>query len=268
MSQWGNLDRKVLTGTFAVNDGETTVTGDADVVLPGNAEAGYSLVIANVDYRINEITSANTLTLEIAYDGSNVSAGTFAIQQDPKDLFTIGNGANTQNKRNVFGVDKNEVPANADKGFNQPGWTHYITYTDAHGQVRHKAETLVAMSKNFNANATSVLQLDANDDATVFDYTLSFTTQPTSQSAAAGNAVSFVSVAVSSPAGATLGYQWYENGAALSDAGDYSGTDSNTLAIAEVANVHANVFFVDVYVVGGNGANIRSTSVTATDTTA
>ena len=26
MSQWGNLDRKVLTGTFAVNDGETTVT--------------------------------------------------------------------------------------------------------------------------------------------------------------------------------------------------------------------------------------------------
>lgn len=265
MSQWGNLDRKVLTGTFAVNQGEANVTGDANVVLPGNAEAGYSLVIANVNYRIDSIDSSNTLTLEIPYTGTTVSAGTFAIQESPKDLFTVGNGANTQNKRNVFGVDKNEVAANKAKGFNQPGWTNYITYTDAHGNERHKAEPLVAMSKNFNVAATAT---DANDDAVVFDYALSFTTQPTDQAAAAGNAVSFVSVAVSSPAGATLGYQWYENGAALSDAGDYSGTDSNTLAIAEVANVHANVFFVDVYVVGGNGANIRSTSVTATDTTA
>lgn len=169
MSQWGNLDRKVLTGTFAVNDGETTVTGDADVVLPGNAEAGYSLVIANVNYRIDSIDSSNTLTLEIAYDGSNVSTGTFAVQQSPKDLFTLGNGANTTNKRNVFGVDRTEL-ANTQvtgKGFNQPGWAQHITYTDAHGQLRNKTHTLVAMSKNFNANATGALQVDANDDVTL-----------------------------------------------------------------------------------------------------
>lgn len=266
MSQWGNLDRVVLTGTFDVTDGETSVVGDANVNLYAEAEEGYSLVIANVDYRINKITSANTLTLEIAYDGANVSGGTFAIQQDPKDLFTIGNGANTQNKRNVFGVDKYEVPANAGKGFNQPGWTRYVTYTDAHGQVRHKAEPLVAMSKNFNANATSVLQLDANDDATVLDYTLSFTTQPSSQSAAAGNAVTFVSVAASSPDGAVISYQWYEDGVALSDTGDYSGTDSNTLVVAEVANVNGSSFFVDIF--NANAANVRSATVTATDTTA
>lgn len=264
MSQWGNLDRLVLTGKFNINNGEANVTGDANVHLIGNVEAGDSIVIANLNYRVNTVDSDNTFTMDVTFNGS-VTNGTFAVQKSPKDLFTIGNGANTQNKRNVYGVDKFEVPANKAKGFNQPGWTNYITYTDAHGQVRHKAEPLVAMSKNFNVAGTAT---DANDDAVVFDYTLSFTAQPTDQSAAAGNAISFVTVATSSPAGATLGYQWYENGTALSDGGDYSGTDSNTLAIAEVANVNANVYFVDVYVVGGNGANVRSASATATDTTA
>ena len=31
------------------------------------------------------------------------------------------------------------------------------------------AEVLVAMSKNFNANATGVLQTDANDDGVIYD---------------------------------------------------------------------------------------------------
>lgn len=271
MSQWGKLDRSVLAGTFTANVGNTYLIGDGDVHLLGNVDAGDAVVIANVNYRVNQLVSDNVLLMDIDYvypgSGGNASL-TVAVQQSPKDLFTLGNGANTQNKRNVYGVDKFEVPASKAKGFNQPGWTHYITYTDAHGQVRHKAEPLVAMSKNFNANAILALQTDANDDAVVLDYTLSFTTQPTNQSAAAGNSVTFTSVAASSPAGATLGYQWYENGVALSDGGDYANTDSNTLVIAEVANVHANVFFVDVYVVGGNGANVRSDSVTATDTTA
>jgi hypothetical protein len=43
------------------------------------------------------------------------------------------------------------------------GWNTYITYVDAHGQVREKNEVLVAMSKNFTAGTAG----DASDD-TIF----------------------------------------------------------------------------------------------------
>ena len=58
---------------------------------------------------------------------------------------------------------------NKANGFSQTGWTSYKTYTTSQGAVRRKAEVLVAMSKNFNANATGVLQTDANDDGVVYD---------------------------------------------------------------------------------------------------
>lgn len=166
MSQWGNLDSLVLTGTANVTNGNAYVLGSASAIYTTEAEVGYALLIANVAYRIENILSANTIVLDVAYAGSTATDLTVAVQQSPKTLTTTGWGANTTDKQNTFGVDRDEI-ANTlvkAKGFNHTGWATYMTYQDAHGQTRHKAETLVAMSKNFNANATYVLQVDANDD--------------------------------------------------------------------------------------------------------
>lgn len=172
MSQWGNLDRYALTGTVTANLNSTTITASTGMfTAANNVVVGYSILLANVAYKIATINAANSIVLDVAYAGSNISTSTAAIQQSPKDLSTYGwgtavTGANTTNKQNTYGVDRQEV-ANTlvkAKGFNHTGWATYKTYTDAHSQTRNKAETLVAMSKNFNANAATNLQTDANDN--------------------------------------------------------------------------------------------------------
>lgn len=173
MSEWGKLDRKVLTGTANAN-----VTGNAYIIGTGtsfdtNAQVGYSLVIANVNYAIASILSSNVLTLDTNYvfpgAGANVNL-TVAVQESPKWLLSSGHvGSNTQSKQNVYGVDRDEV-ANTlvkAKGIGHTGWVNYSTYTDAFGLTRNKSEVLVAMSKNFNANVTNDLQVDANDDTVI-----------------------------------------------------------------------------------------------------
>ena len=174
MSQWGKLDRVEQAATATANNASSTVVLSTQRATAANGWAvGYSLVIANVDYRIDAITSANTVVLDTPFVGANVAAANIAIQQDPKDIPTngwgsnvsIGSGANTVNKSRVYGVDRTEigVAGNKANGFSHTGWTYYKTYTNTQGATRHKAEVLVAMSKNFNANATGTLQTDAND---------------------------------------------------------------------------------------------------------
>jgi hypothetical protein len=172
MSAWGNRDRKEVGATARANLGSTTVVTSTQAVTAANGfQTGFSLVIANVDYRIETISTSNTIILDTAYRGANVAAANIAIQEDPKWIPTgnaaIGHRANNLNKANVYGVDRVEanVPGNKANGFSQPGWTSYTTYTTTQGAIRNKAEVLVAMSKNFNANATGVLNLgDANDN--------------------------------------------------------------------------------------------------------
>jgi len=178
MSAWGKRDRIEVSATARANLASNTVVTSAPVVTAANGfQAGFSLVIANVDYKIETISSATTIILDTAYRGANVAAANIAIQEDPKWIRTNGGGTtmasgrgpNTYNKANVYGVDRVEanVPGNKANGFSQPGWTSYTTYTTTQGATRNKAEVLVAMSKNFNANATGTLFGDANDNSIV-----------------------------------------------------------------------------------------------------
>ena len=175
MSAWGKLDRREVGATARANLGSTTVVTSTDAVTAANGfQAGYSLVIANIDYRIETISTSNTIILDTAYRGANVAAANIAIQEDPKWITTNGRGTtmasgrgpNTTNKANVYGVNRTEVGVAGNKanGFSQPGWTSYKTYTTTQGATRNKVEVLVASSKNFNDNATGVLQGDANDN--------------------------------------------------------------------------------------------------------
>jgi len=176
MSAWGKRDRIEVSATARANLASNTVVTSAPVVTAANGfQAGFSLVIANVDYRIETISSANTIILDTAFRGANVAAANIAIQEDPKWISTNGwgttmangRGPNTVNKANVYGIDRVEanIAANKANGIVGPGWLSYTTYTTTQGATRKKAELLVAMSKNFNANATGTLFGDANDDS-------------------------------------------------------------------------------------------------------
>jgi hypothetical protein len=175
MSAWGKRDRIEVSATARANLGSATVVTSGQVATSANGfYVGYSLVIANVDYTIQTISTANTIILDTTFRGANVAAANIAIQEDPKWIstngwgttMTAGRGPNTYNKANVYGIDRTEVgiAGNKANGFSQPGWVSYKTYTTTQGSVRRKAEVLVAMSKNFNANATGTLFGDANDN--------------------------------------------------------------------------------------------------------
>ena len=176
MSAWGKRDRIEISATARANLGSNTVVTSGQVATAANGfYVGYSLTIANVDYKIETISSANTVILDTAYRGANVAAANIAIQEDPKWIRTngwgttmaSGRGPNTVNKANVYGLDRVEVgiAGNKANGFSHTGWVAYKTYTNTQGATRRKAEVLVAMSKNFNANATGTLFGDANDDS-------------------------------------------------------------------------------------------------------
>jgi hypothetical protein len=190
MSAWGKLDRlelitnSIYTTAYAnvVNGSNTvyafaTVSGNivpAAVFTAANAQPGYSLVLANVNYRIKKVdANATYIVMDPAYGANSANITNVAVNQSPKwirnpwgNAITRTRWANTIGKRAVYGVDRNEanVAGNKANGFTSTGWVEYHTYTTSTGNVRHKVNTLVAMSKNFNANATGVLQTDANDD--------------------------------------------------------------------------------------------------------
>lgn len=290
MSQWGTLDSYVLDAEVTANTDSITVSANTDVFSNTNVEVGYAIRIANVAYRIASInTTANTLTLDTAFTGSNITTTTASIQQSPKELTTYGwganaaLGANTTNKRNVFGVDAVEVAAktNKDKGFSQPGWTTHRAYRDTQGNQRYKTEVLVAMSKNFNENGSGTLQTDANDDATLVDYQLYFTTQATNKSNVSGGNASFTVAPASAPNGAVITVQWQGSNSAtsgftdISNGGTFTGATSNTLLVANVAAlpfanvILSNVWYVRAVIssVTGNAASNISTAVSATLTT-
>ena len=173
MSQWGKLDRKDILGNVAVTNGNVYLVGNATTVFTGNISSGDAILLNNVAYAVNVVVSANVITLDAPYAASTGFTTTSAAQQSPKDIRTYGwgitaaAGANTVGKANVYGVDRVEVAvaANKGRGFSIPGWSSHMSYTTSQGSTRYKTEALVAMSKNFNANATGTLQTDANDNS-------------------------------------------------------------------------------------------------------
>lgn len=276
MSQWGKIDYKELLGSAAVVQGATNVTATIGSFTTANVRPGDALLISNVKYRVAAINSNVTLTLSNAYTAATGAAKAMAVQQSPKDLLTYGQTANVNydlmvGKRNVFGVDKLEVqnPDVKAKGINSPGWVHYKTWTNTQGSVRHRAETLVAMSKNFNSNAIPTLQIDAPDDATIPDYGVVISAGPTAVKT--GNAASpsaiYSVTAAAVPSGPTLSYQWQfspNNLVWASLVGDTGiGTLSNATTQMTISNIYATANVVNGYVrvvVSATGTTDTATS--------
>ena len=260
MSQWGKLDYKELLGTAAVVQGAANVTATIGSFTTANVKPGDSLLISNVAYRVEAINSSNTLTLSNAYTAATGAGKALAVQESPKDLSTYGQNANVTydfmvSKRNVYGVDRIEAdnPDTKAKGINHPGWVHYKTWTNTQGSTRHRAETLVAMSKNFNSNAAITLQIDAPDDTQVPDYGAEVLSGPTlvTQGTYDGTAAVYTATGRASGGGtASYSWQYSPNNIVWVDLLNNDGplNTGNTTTTLTLANVYATPDVVGGYV--------------------
>lgn len=171
MSAWGNFDNVTASGTVTAYAGNSRVNGSGTFFLSNIREGDY-VFITGTKFQVNTIAS-NTV-LELTGNGKAASGATMYIQQGPKYVSNIISMSGETNRvqnvvtiQNVYGVDRLEE-ANASPAANATphvGWVTYRTYTTSQGATRTKAEVLVAMSKNFNANATGHLQVDAADNS-------------------------------------------------------------------------------------------------------
>ena len=279
MSAWGNLDNVAIIGTVTVAAANGNAVLGVSTEFTANVEAGDYIFIDANKYQVERVNSDTSLYL--TYPAATTAAGATAyIQQGPKyvaNANVVLSGSNVYTIQNVYGVDRVEVGVNENKsrGFSHTGWTHYNTYTTTQGMTRHKAEVLVAMSKNFASNAAGALfgvgaGVDASDDTILADYRIIINTQPADGSADTGNAITFLTVAVTDPVGQTLAYQWEENNtvawATISDAGVYSGTTTNTLSVSDVTGLDGYQY--RVVVSGDSGADaVTSDAALLTETT-
>ena len=276
MSSWGNQDNVTIQGNVIVAVANSVNVLGIGTAFTSNLKSGDYITIASNKYQVNVISSDTVLTLTTAAATTTVGANAF-VQQGPKYISNVvydDRVSNLYTIQKVFGVDNIEinVPENTkERGFSHTGWTHFNTYTNGQGQVRNKAEVLVAMSKNFSSNATNVLfgddnQDDAQDDTVLANVFLFFAEQPTDNVTTSTTALFFV-LADATPdyAEALITYQWQENnGTAFVNISDgdtgrdqnvtYLGNTTNTLSISNVT-IDVDGYLYRVIISGPGGAD-------------
>lgn len=151
----------------------------------------------------------------------------------------------------VFGVSNNEVQASEGK-LPGRGWVGILD----RGNGR----------KNYELLAATRIVGDGSDDVTVPDYKLRITTQAANVSTGSANSASFTVVAASTPAGASISYEWQANTgsgfAALSANASITGVDTNTLTINPASDLGSGQVRVVISATGA--ANVTSAVRTLT----
>ena len=157
MALWGKRDSFSLTGTVAVVNTSTTVTGTGTTFLT-QLEKGDSIFINGRHRKVVAIASNTSLTIDPAWNVANASGVTITGQDSPKYVPASEVSGNL-----IFGVDSTEatVTANKARGLTTPGWVKHVSYTDVHGRTRRKTEVLVAISTITGGGG------DANTDDTI-----------------------------------------------------------------------------------------------------
>jgi len=169
MSSWGNRDNVQLTANVTVTAGSAVVSnaaGNATIFL-NEVNPGDYFIVGGNKYQVLSVSS--NVLINLTDPVSANTSGSAFIQQGPKYIANVALSDNTYTIQRVFGVDRDEkanVSGAASANANavcHTGWVHIL---EVGGRIR--GEVLVAMSKNFNANATSNLHAfaDASDDAT------------------------------------------------------------------------------------------------------
>jgi len=163
MSLWGKSDSLYSTGTVSVNLTTKVATFGGGATLPAAAtiEGAVVTITGKGSAVIKERTGNTTAVLHntTGLDGTAISGVGYNISEQPVYL----NEDSNYDGEEIFGVDNAEqAAANAGSGFARQlapahsGWVGISTYTDMHGNLRVKTETLVAGSS---------ITSDASDDA-------------------------------------------------------------------------------------------------------
>ena len=278
MSQWGNLDNVTLKGTVTTTNSTDLILGYNVPEFTSNLNAGDYVTIDSNKYQVQNVVSNVQFYITNVCSTNSANVKAFA-QQGPKNLANVAFPANNYSIQNLYGADVIEiaVPENRNRGFSHTGWTHYTTYSDANG-VRHKAETLVAVSKNF-ANVTVLgVGQDAADDTVLANAYIDITLQPSNVIDYLQNlsSTSFTVAANSVPTSANLvfTYQWQRAAntidatagyfANVSTGGIYSTATTGTLNLSNTSGLNGT-FFRCVVGTADQGAD-QNTSATATIT--
>jgi hypothetical protein len=150
MSSWGLTDRATLAGTAATTTLSNVVTGTSTFFI-GNVNMGDYITLQSRKYQVEQVVTNTSLYLT-SVGAANISGLTAYVQTGPKYISNVSPTENVYTIQRVYGVDSNEMANTASMAnASHTGWVHYMEYTDAHGNLRRKSETLVALSKNFSA---------------------------------------------------------------------------------------------------------------------
>ena len=223
MPQWGNTESAPITGTITSANGltlignGTTFTTDlsvGDKVLIGNSVAVIESISDNGEAVLTNETNIGVITAETAVT---------VINNRP---IYIDDDSSTS-AQDVYGISGDEIANNS-----------YLTHT---GWVKRTVGTGGRAGRIFNEVLVAIgISGDAGDDTLFPDSVLRFTTQPSDHSTntTTGAAFSFVVAADSTPAGATLSYQWQTQGPGQSTysntADSSSAYDGSTTASLEI----------------------------------
>lgn len=256
MALWGKADDIYSPGSVTVDYVNKTITGTGtsftsasagDVISIGTGKTFGSAVISGITSN-TVISIASTDTL----NGQEISGvSVYTISQMPKYALLDSNYTDAQ----IFGADSNiEIDANngTQYALTHAGWVGIKTYVDAHGNLRVKTETLVAMSGISTGSATYINTAtatydqivdaagDAADDATLQDVKITISAQPANAVGVATTTLTFSVTAIATPPGddSVLTFLWQESsdtGATwsdLSNGGAYSNVTTATVSVA------------------------------------
>ena len=149
MALWGNKDTKAVTGTVTTVQNDATVTGSG-TAFTTELNAGQTLVIATVPYKIASIQSNTALELEVAYAVTGAAGLTVTANESPAYVPHA-------EKATIFGVDVTEAAVTTQ--ITSAGWVQQTTGSGGRsGRVQY--ETLVAM-KTMSGDAEDTAFPDA-----------------------------------------------------------------------------------------------------------
>lgn len=170
----------------------------------------------------------------------------------------LRNTQTVSDKDATLGVDVSEATTagNIAKGIKTPGWTEYRTYTDNHGNTRHKAEVLVAFGGNFTSG---------DNDTIPPNPVITIVTPPVDTTVADGTDADFTLTATATR-GAVVSYQWQVSTDLGSTWTAITGATAPILTIEslDAEYVTGNQFRVIVSAVGAT--SVTSDAVTLTIT--
>ncbi len=166
MTLWGNKDSVYSTGNVNVNVTTGAVTRQSGTIAwtaANGVKVGQVITVdGTAEGVIKSIDTAtgNSAQLTITTEhlpSSNISNKGYVISEKPKStLFDSKYSAG-----DIFGVDEGEVGVAATTAYSvtHGGWVGITSYTDQHGNLRVKTETLVAMS-SISGDAENVKYTD------------------------------------------------------------------------------------------------------------